>query len=122
VRALAARMLLSLLAVVGLTAVALLRLARVPRPEAVVVGRYAGGRLLVERITLGRRRLGHTVRCDGSELLSRFGEGEPRVREASTEAGGVWEISEGPCRLTVTLATCRGVRSAGCGGSRRTGR
>ena len=36
-RALAARMLLSLLAVVGLTAVALLRLARVPRPVAVLL-------------------------------------------------------------------------------------
>ena len=117
-RALAARMLLSLLAVAALTAVALLRLARVPRPAAAVVGRYAGGRVVVERVTLGRARLGHTIRCDGRALLSRFGERPPAVRQE----GRALVFSDGRCWLTVHTAGCRGEASAGCGRAPGAGR
>lgn len=114
-RALLARALLSLLAVAALTAVALLRLARVPRPQAAVAARYAGGRVVVERVSLGRRALGHTVRCDGRALLSRFGERPPTLREEGREAEGALVFSDGECRLTVHIAGCRGEASAGCG-------
>ena len=117
-RALLARMLLSLLAVAALTAVALLRLARVPRPEAAVVGRYAGGEVVVERVALGRRALGHTVRCGGRALLSRFGERPYAVREE----GAALVFSDGACRLRVRVAGCRAEASAGCGRAPGAGR
>lgn len=113
-RALAARMLLSLVAVAALTSLALLRLARVPRPAARVVARYGGGRVVVERVALGRRVLGHAVRCGGARVIERFGERPPVARETP----GAVELSDRGCLVNVTIAGCRAVRSPGCGGGR----
>lgn len=111
-RGLALRALASLVVVGLLVGAALLRLARVPRPEARVIARYAGGAVSLERVTVGRRVLGHGVRCGGVLVLERFGEAPPRVTEG---AGGV-VVDDRGCRVTVTAAGCRAARAPGCGG------
>lgn len=111
-RALAARALLSLLAVAALVGLSLLRLARVPRPEARAVARYAGGAVVVERVSLRGRTVGHAVRCSGRSVFERFGERAPEAREAP----GVVALTDRGCRVTVAVEGCRVGRSPGCGG------
>lgn len=111
-RGLAARALLSLLAVAALVGLSLLRLARVPKPEARTVARYADGAVTVERISLRGRVIGHAVRCGGRALVERFGERPPAARESV----GAVELTDRGCTVTVRAAGCRVERSPGCGG------
>jgi hypothetical protein len=111
VRQLALRALLSLLAVAALVGLALVRLARVPRPRARALARFAGGGVVVERVTLRERVIGHVVRCDGGAVFERFGERPPTAREV----GGAVVLSDRGCRVSVAPQGCRVERVGTCG-------
>lgn len=103
---LAARAALSLLAVALLTALGLARLRRVPRPHERTLSTHAGGAVTVARVFVGTRAVGHSVRCDGREVLARPGRTPPAVREGSLE-GRPWVVAgDGERVLTLRPPTC----------------
>lgn len=110
-RHLALRALLSLLAASALVGLALVRLARVPRPRARAVADLAAGRVVIERVTLRERVIGHVVRCDGRAVIERIGERPPTAREV----GGSVVLNDRGCRVTVTPQGCRIERVGACG-------
>ncbi len=81
-RDLALRALGSVVAVAALTGLGISRLARVSRPRASVVARYAGGAVSHDRVTLGARVIGYTLRCEGREVFARAGARSLTVFEA----------------------------------------
>lgn len=101
-RALVLRALLSLLAVAALVGVSLLRLARIERPNVQRVTQVAAGVVVVERVTVGRRVLGHTVRCAGRVVWERLGAQAPTIVEGLDRV----QLRHRGCRLELRLPGC----------------
>lgn len=118
-RELALRALGSLAAVGALTAVGLLRLSRVPRPEAVVVARYARGEVTQARVALGAHTLGYSLRCDGREVFARAGTRPLTVFELPIEARTALVVGDGARALTLVMPGCEAQIREGAGVIRR---
>lgn len=114
-RDLALRALASVAAVAALTGVGILRLARVPRPRAVVVARYADGVVSHERVTLGAQVIGYSLRCDGREVFARAGTHPLTVFEARLGDRGLVVAGDGERAMLLEARGCRAEIRGGVG-------
>lgn len=104
---------LGILLVLGLFAMGIARLRRVPRPRFEPVARYANGGIVLGRVVLARPGergmfLGWSVVCGGREVIARTGSRAPVVLRATPEE--LWLQLEGDKGRAVSVS----VRTGSC--------